>query len=110
MEDINQKWIRLRGILDSLNITQNELSIEARVNQASVSRILSQCPKRQGKAFARLCKYAFNLDTARAALDPSRSLVLMDVLREVWNGSEEHAKALAGAIRASAYAARVGGL
>lgn len=105
---IKQKWLRLKTTLAARKISQNALATAAGVDQATVSRILRKCPQRAGPAFSRLCIYATNIDEDGLRPDPSDSEDLMNALRDVWNGSDEHAEALAEIIRAAGYAIHVG--
>lgn len=106
--DIKQKWLRLKATLETQEVSQEALAIAAGINQATVSRILGRCPKRAGAAFIRLCIYANRVDEHGSRPDPALSDELMNALRDVWNGSDEHAKALAAIIRAAGYATHVG--
>jgi hypothetical protein len=109
MRDIKHQWARIKTILGSRNISQTAISEAAQVDQATVSRILARCPRRGGKAFIRVCNYAFTLEASGVRTDPSKCRELMSALQEVWNGSAEHAEALAAIIRAAGYAAQVRG-
>ena len=107
-QDIKQRWLHLKSILDQRQISQNAIAEAAKVDQATVSRVLSQCPKRAGKAFRRLCKYAEKIEAAAIQPNPSGCPELMSALGNVWDGSNEHAEALAAIIRAVGLAAKVG--
>ena len=106
--DIKQQWVRLKSILEGAGLSQSTVSDAAQVDQATVSRVLSHCPKRAGKAFRRLCKYADTVDTKAIRPDPSGSHELMSALGNVWDGSDEHAEALAAIIQAVGLATKFG--
>lgn len=75
--------------------SQAMIARRAKVSQAAVSRALHGIPERNGKARAKLFIF---MQQALADLAPPAAVV---ALREVWDGSEEHALALAALIAAS---------
>jgi predicted transcriptional regulator len=106
---IKEKWTQLRVILPTLGLTQPEIALAAGVSQAAVSRILAKCPDRTGQAFKKICIYAEARlpETQRALPLPIEEESLVSAINEVWNGTPEHARALAEMIRAAGFAARV---
>jgi hypothetical protein len=106
--DIKQKWVRLKRTLEVHKISQEALAKAAGINQATVSRIMARCPRRAGGAFTKLCRYADKVCERESRPDPSLCSELMNALRDVWNGSDEHAEALAAIIRAAGYVTHVG--
>lgn len=108
-DEIKPKWMEVRAILASLALTQPEIAIDAGVSQAAVSRLLSKCPSRNGQAFRKLCIYAFTkIHAHQGTLPlPIDEASLVSAIREVWNGTPEHAQALAAMIRAAGAAARI---
>jgi transcriptional regulator with XRE-family HTH domain len=84
-------------LLAAEGISQQELAQRAKVSQATVSRAAQRRPKRQSASYARLCSYMqqYSVDAA-AAVEP-----VLEAIRETWDGSEEHANALAKLILAS---------
>lgn len=99
--DIKLAWAQLKRDLATAPAPQTELAIAAGVSQPAVSRILKRCPQRSGRAFTRLCIYA----TERAAapgsqkMSPEVARLISGALEEVWNGTPEHARAIAAIIR-----------
>lgn len=98
--DVHQRdllaW--LAELVRTRKLTQQELAAESGVHQSQVSRILSGSPKRPSRNVQRLCSYAERRrEQSRAdrggLLDPPQAL--SRALSRVWDGSEEHAKALA---------------
>jgi transcriptional regulator with XRE-family HTH domain len=75
--------------------SQAAIAERAGVSQAAVSRALNGTPERNGKARAKLFIF---MQQAVASLAPPPAVV---ALRDVWDGSEEHALALAALITAS---------
>lgn len=98
--DIKRAWAQLKRDLATVPSSQTELSIAAGVSQPAVSRILKSCPRRNGRAFSQLCKYA----SMRAAAGPLKmgpdvERLISGAVEEVWNGTPEHARAIAAIIR-----------
>lgn len=108
-ESIKAVWVEMRATLAKSGLTQPEISRAAGVSQPAVSRLMGNCPKRHGGAFKKLCKYAENQRaSAQATLPlPVDDAALASAIREVWNGTPEHAQALAAMIRAAGAAARI---
>lgn len=107
--DIKKQWRELVTILSRSNLRQSAIALEAGVNQSAVSRVLAECPKRNGTAFKKLCIYA-NMRESRLpqeSTEPIANRALASAIREVWNGTPEHAQALAAMIRAAGRAAEV---
>ena len=107
--DIKEKWVEMRAALGSIGLTQPQIAIEASVSQSAVSRMMGACPSKNGRAFKKLCVYA---DTRRRAAQGTLPLpidepALASAIREVWNGTPEHAHALAAMIRAAGVASRI---
>lgn len=84
------------SILREEQISQRELAERAGVAQATVSRALSAEPVRPGRARTRLVAY-LRRQGRLAGADP-----IFDAVIEIWDGSEEHAAALARLLLASA--------
>jgi len=107
MGKIKRDWVRLQAAIEASGLSQLQIAVSSGVNQATVSRVLARCPKRHGAAFAKLCKYADALRRKGARIDPRKSDFLMQALSEVWDGTPQHAEALAEIIHAVGNAARV---
>lgn len=101
--------MELQVVLGSQSMAQAELASVAGVSQAAVSRIFAKCPTRNGPAFRKLCIYADSKVAANQGTLPLpiEEASLVSAIREVWNGTPEHAQALAAMIRAAGAAARV---
>jgi transcriptional regulator with XRE-family HTH domain len=76
-------------------ITQGTLAARARVSQPTVSRAARGEALRRGRARDRLLAY---LRSEGTAADPD---VAFAAIREIWDGSDAHAAALAHLVRAS---------
>lgn len=80
--------------------TQGEFAAAAGVHQSTVSRMLRrEKTSRQGKASVRLSQHAQNALRGDLATGRDRVLLAFD---SIWDGSEEHASAIAGLIQAVA--------
>lgn len=108
-ETIKAQWAEMRATLDKSGLTQPQIAIEAGVSQPAVSRLMARCPIRNGGAFRKLCKYAKSQRAyGQTPLPlPVEDAALVSAIREVWNGTPEHAQALAAMIRAAGAAARI---
>ena len=98
--NLEREWRNLVRFCNENAAAQESISRLAGVSQSTVSRVLSSMPKTRGGAFKKLCKYAKENQKARSTTDPSANETLMQALKDVWNGTDEHAMALAAIIRA----------
>lgn len=83
-------------------ITQSQLAKAIGVSQSQVSRILSGQTRRQSRLLDDICIY---VRTVRQGVSPDTVRAndeLINALAETWNGSPEHAHALAAVIRSLA--------
>lgn len=108
-DSIKTQWAQMRATLGGSGLTQSDLARAAGVSQPAVSRLLGKCPERYGVSFKKLCIYAeTRRESAQATLPlPVEDAALVSAIREVWNGTPEHAQALAAMIRAAGAAARI---
>lgn len=83
----------------TFGLSQEHIASALGASQSQVSRVLSGAGKRRSKLFERVCKYVLSRATPAAKLDASKHPALSAALAEVWDGSEEHAEALALVIR-----------
>jgi hypothetical protein len=110
MKDIKDRWTQLIAEIGRSGKSQQCIAIESGTSQSAVSRILAACPERDGAAFKRLCIYANKSlsmgDEKRLVAPPIKDKILAAAIHEVWNGTPEHALALAAMIRAAGNLAR----
>jgi hypothetical protein len=106
-EKLKERWAHAKATLLERRITQDAISADTGVPQSTVSRFLARCPRRASRAFNTLCNYALRKKSVEAKPDPGTSDELMSAMRNIWNGTEEHARALADILRAVEYAVRV---
>ncbi len=88
---------QIANFLEREGISQKALAELAGVHQATVSRALKRRPTRHTAAYARLCTFM----QQHAARTPHGADSVLDAVRETWDGSQEHAAALAKLILAS---------
>lgn len=84
-------------LLEHEGISQKVLAERAKVDQSTVSRALKRQPSRRTAAYARLCRYMQQY----AAGGLTSTNPALDAVRKTWDGSAEHAAALAKLILAS---------
>lgn len=80
-------------------ITQIALAEELGVSQSQISRVLSGKSSKRSKLLAKICNYAFKPPPAAAAEAVRQNEELIKALAETWDGTQEHAQALATVIR-----------
>lgn len=81
-------------------LTQSAIAAHLQASQSQISRIFAGTSKRRSKLFEAVCKYVFSDlpgNTSARRVEDVQSLY--EVLDSVWDGSPEHAEALAGVIR-----------
>lgn len=105
MAEIKDNWLAMKRNLALSGLTQVAIATGARVDQASVSRILRKPPRRAGRAFIALCKYATRIDTRKTKHDPRQNFELMKALGAIWDGTDLHADAIAQVILAAGHLA-----
>lgn len=94
---VNQiKW--LRTAIQSGTITQESVYKATGVHQSQVSRILSGQIKRPSKNVLKVCKYAAHLHISDLP-SPLIDTRILSAINQVWDGSSEHAEAIAKVIR-----------
>lgn len=93
---IHRRVILARARMKELGVTQQELADALGIEQYKVSRLLAAKFKRPSPSFDRLCNYLkIDAPLASGSLDPE----LYQAIQEVWDGTREHAAALASVIR-----------
>jgi len=78
--------------------TQESISEITGVDQSQVSRILSGDFVRITPKVKAVCKYA-KITLIKEYADPTKSPILIEALKTTWDGSEQHAKAIAKVIQ-----------
>ena len=83
----------------ALGLSQEHIAHAVDASQSQVSRVLSGTGRRRSKLFDRVCKYVLSQARPAAKVPAAKHPALSAALSEVWDGSEEHAEALALVIR-----------
>lgn len=91
----------LKSYMEEHRFNSNSLSIAAKIPQPTVYRSLIPDSGRVNKTHIKLCDYACINPYSEQEVTPESSQVLMSVLREVWDGTERHARALARLLRSA---------
>src|SRR5438128_9784132 len=87
----------IADLLKREGISQKVLAGRANVDQSTVSRAMKRPPLRRTAAYARLCDYVHqHAASEQAGADP-----VLCAVRDTWDGSEQHAVALAKLVLAS---------
>src|SRR4051794_19931945 len=88
---------QLRLLMQSRGLTQQQVAEAAGVSQSSVSRMLKREPVRQSGAYGKLCTYIHERTPSESGM-PS---AVLEAVWRVWDGTDDHADALAELIHAS---------
>ncbi len=95
--------LRAAEIFRHHGVTQDEVGAVVGANQPQVSRVLQGNPVRATKLSEEICLYAERLEDGGVTLEAVRcNNDLIEALRETWDGSSAHARALASVIRSLA--------
>lgn len=95
--DIQERIEWLNATFDSARLSQEAVANATGIHQSQISRILSGQVKRLSKNVISLCKYADDLHNKHKS--PKRiPSVLHHALLNTWDGSAEHAEAIAKVI------------
>ena len=79
-------------------LTQTDIAKAVGASQSQVSRLLAGHCQRRSKLLTRVCEYVFCTHKS-TGVTPQQSPVLMEALAAVWDGTPQHAQALALVIR-----------
>ena len=88
----------LGSYLKDTKTTLREASARAHVDIGQISRYRNGQYKWLSPNLERLCKVAKINPKAAASVDPSKSKILIAALERVWDGSDQHASAIASTI------------
>jgi len=98
--------LRAAAIFKSQGFTQAKLAARLGASQSQISRILSGESVSRSKLAEELCLYAETLEVGVSLEAVMRNEELLQAVRQVWDGSAAHAKALATVIRSLSVLAR----
>ena len=82
-----------------LGYTQSDLAMAMNASQSQISRILSGQLQRRSRLFDALCVYVRSARKGITADTVRTNTELMEALATTWDGTAEHATALAAVIR-----------
>ena len=91
---------RLRSFMRERQLTQKSVAKAAKISQSTVSRALQGHFERQGRARAKLFTYMHN-ESLNEGLSGKGKDKVVRAFDSIWDGSEEHAVAIAKIIKAS---------
>jgi len=91
----------LQSFMLERGFNSNSLAQEVKIPQPTVYRALNPDSGRVNKTHIKLCVYAEINPYSEREVIPEENRVLMSVLREVWDGTERHARALARLLRSA---------
>ena len=97
--DRKARVIRAAEIYRKHGITQGEIADVVGASQPQVSRVLKGNGLRATKLFEEICLYAERFEGGVTSDAVQSNEDLVEALRVTWDGSAEHAKALAVVIR-----------
>lgn len=80
-----------------IGLTQQDIANALGASQSQVSRVLAGQSRRRSRLFDQVCKYVFSAGRTEANNPPPAELT--EALQAVWDGTPEHATALALVIR-----------
>ena len=99
MEDLQREAFLASQVATAHGITQTTIAAALGISQSQVSRVLSGNARRPSKVFNAVCKYVHS----SVASHPGESLKhhpeLIEAVSDVWDGTPDHAQALALVIR-----------
>lgn len=90
---------RAAARIAQLGVTQMELSSRLKMSQSQISRLLSGKCRRTSKGLRKLCDYAYSYTPSVTKAQIAANEQLMTALQATWNGTPDHASALATVIR-----------
>ncbi len=96
--DFNAQALLAAKRAKELGLTQAHIASALSASQSQVSRVLSGNSRRYSKLLDGVCKYVFSMSPGKVQ-DPRSNADLMAALSAVWDGTDEHARALALVIR-----------
>lgn len=97
--DLHARAQRAFSICHTLGITQGEIATAVGASQAQVSRILRGRNLRASRLFEEVCLYAERRSQGVTTEAVCQNPDLIEALRETWDGTAIHARALATVIR-----------
>jgi transcriptional regulator with XRE-family HTH domain len=98
VHDFNAMALQAAARAKQLGLTQGGIATALGASQSQVSRVLSGLAKRHSKLLDAVCKYVFS-HPHRESDGTDGNHELMQAISDVWDGTPQHAHALATVIR-----------
>jgi hypothetical protein len=101
--ELHAEALAVAQLARQLGLSQSAIAEAICASQSQVSRVLSGHGRRRSKLFDAVCKYVNSLAVVEGgATSIAESPELIAAIESVWDGSPEHARALASVIRSLA--------
>jgi transcriptional regulator with XRE-family HTH domain len=97
--DIQAQSQRIAKQARELGITQIQIAKAIGADQSQVSRVLSGKSKRASRVFNEVCNYVNSITPSMDHGAAKQNDELLEAIASVWDGSPQHASALANVIR-----------
>lgn len=97
--DPSQMGIMIASLARDEGITQLEIASALSVNQSQVSRIFRGKVRRHTNTLMRICEYVVNRSASTTPEAVRQNDILIEAVADVWDGTEQDARALAAVIR-----------
>lgn len=108
--ELKARVLRAAAIFRRHKVLQADVAAAVGASQPQVSRILNARGLRATRLYEEICLYAERLENGVTADAVRANDDLINALKDIWDGSDSHAKAIAVVIRSLAtFRARSGG-
>lgn len=97
--DVRSEILRASRKARQLGLTQEQIANVTGHSQSQISRVFSGQTARRSRVTRDICNYVFFKSTSNHRETVVQNQEMIDALVEVWDGSDEHATALACVIR-----------
>ena len=104
--ELASRALRAAATFKSQGITQSEIASRLGASQSQISRILAGQSVSRSKLALEVCLYAETLEAGVSLKAVMHNDELLEAVRQTWDGSAAHAKALATVIRSLAVLAK----
>lgn len=100
--------LKAREVCRERGITQQEIALALGASQPQVSRILKGVPVKRSRLLEEVLLYVERFEAGVTAQAVRDNDVLIEALKNTWDGSAQHAQALSAVIRSLAVLGRPG--
>ncbi len=100
LKNSKQIVLEIESFMISSGLTQLQLSYCSKINQSTLSKYLKEPPKKITPALKKICNYAEISLFSDELSSPEKNMILMQALRENWDGTDEHARKISKIISA----------